>query len=194
MFSWGPLCRNHVSGELWVSGAGLAPLHTLHPLISEGCQDTVQTLSILPPAATWGFAALPGESPVLPSGCHPTGPVLLGRFRTLMGEALPRGRRLGWRSSHHCLCSAKCASRLPAKRASVLPARLLLADALPPWLSCWAPSSCPCSSPAPGPGPAPRVHPLGTKRGAWPEPGAGPCTQWVHNKHGPMQMEVSVSV
>lgn len=28
------------------------------------------------------------------------------------------GRRLGWRSSHHCLCSAKCASRLPAKRAA----------------------------------------------------------------------------
>lgn len=44
-------------------------------------------------------------------------------------EAVPVGRRLGCRGSHHCLCSAKCVSGLPAKRG--LSAARLLADARP---------------------------------------------------------------
>jgi len=54
------------------------------------------------------------------------------------------GRRLGWRSSHHCLCSAKCASRLPAKRASAACLRPAgWRTALPP--SCRGPSPPICA-------------------------------------------------
>lgn len=50
-------------------------------------------------------------------------------------EAVPVGRRLGWGSSHHCLCSAKCAHRLPAKRGlCCLPAACWLTHCLSTFL------------------------------------------------------------
>lgn len=150
--------------------------------------------TLCPPASSQG-ALLPslGSPLVLPSGCLPAG--LWGRFRTLrdLGLCLREG---GWAggAGHHCLCSAKCASRPPAKRG------LCCLSA-----ACWL-TRCLSSLPDGG-GPPPPVlachqprdlnstkwgWPLGTVRGVWPGPRAGPGTQWAHTKRRPVKKQVCV--
>lgn len=108
--------------------------------------------TLCPPASSQG-ALLPslGSPLVLPSGCLPAG--LWGRFRTLrdLGLCLREG---GWAggAGHHCLCSAKCASRPPAKRGlCCLSAACWLTRCLSSLPAGGPPSSRPRLSPAPGP-------------------------------------------
>lgn len=72
-----------------------------------------------PHPSPYSFIPQGHQAPLRP--CHPCvspGAALLGGvvLDTHGSEAVPVGRRLGWGSSHYCLCSAKCAHRLPAKR------------------------------------------------------------------------------
>lgn len=128
-----------------------------------------------------GFSARPALSCPLaaPIWACPGGGA--GSLDTPKPEAVPVGRGLGWRSSHHCLCSPKCARRLPAKRG--------LCCCLPP-AACWLADGCLHSQSAallpavlvssPGAGTAPK---WGHKK-CLTGPGAEPSTQWVCSKYG----------
>ena len=158
------------------AGGGLSPFpHT--PSLKAPFPRGSRTLPDPSPAPACSQGPLPpclGSPLVLPRAGSQLG-CSLGEVPGPRGpEALPVGRRLGCRGSYHCLCSAKCASRRPAKRG--LSTARLLADARPLRPSC---RPCPplhaCNQPGTPPGGA----------GTWgprPGPRAGPHTQSVHNK------------
>lgn len=163
-------------------GEGLAPSPHTPPLEAPGLtQGPLPCPSLLPGA----LATLPGKPPCAPFGCVPAR-LFTGHSRT-QGSAC--GKEAGPPGSHHCLCSAKCESRLPAKRGLSLPA-------------CWLTHAQPLQ---------PSCHPalpfvLVTSPGACNSTGwgwhlrvtnkclpvAGPHTQWVH-KYRPVKKEVCTS-
>lgn len=180
----GDACR--VPWGLWrvVRGReGLAPSPQTPPLEAPGLtQGPLPSLSLLPGA----LSTLPGKPPCAPFGRIPAG-LFSGHLRT-RGSAC--GKEAGPPSSHHCLCSAKCESRLPAKRGLSPPA-------------CWLTHARPLQ-PSCRPAllfvPVTNTGACNSTRWGWHLrvankclSVAGPRTQWVHNKYRPVKKEVCAS-
>lgn len=168
--------RPHPLGALESWGAGA---EAWLPSLKATCPRGSRTLPVPSPVPACSQGPLP---PCLgsPLVLHRAGSQLgcsLGEVPGTRGpEALPVGRRLGCRGGHHCLCSAKCASRRPAKRG--LSTARLLADARPLRPSC---RPCPplhaCKQPGTPPGGAGTWGPRRVS-GQGPGPGHTPkaCT------------------